>query len=77
MKDKLTGLNIKKSQNKNTTNKFRYFLKSNFVGVNGLFVLVYSNHGNNTKRFNAQKYYLPEGKIKNYNKIINGKNSYD
>ena len=28
-----------KSENKNTTNEYRYFLKSNFVGVNGLFVL--------------------------------------
>ena len=30
-----------KSENKNTTNEYRYFLKSNFVGVNRLFVLVY------------------------------------
>ena len=30
-----------KSENKNTTNEFRYVLKSNFVGVNRLFVLVY------------------------------------
>ena len=28
---------------KNTGNKFRYFLQSNFVGVSRLFVLVYSN----------------------------------
>ena len=32
-----------KSENKNTTNEFRNFLKSNYVGVNRLFVLVYSN----------------------------------
>ena len=30
-----------KSDNKNTTCWYRYFLKSNFVGVNRLFVLVY------------------------------------
>ena len=36
-----------KSENKNTTNEYRYFLKSNFVGVNRLFVLVNSNQGNN------------------------------
>ena len=29
------------------------------------------------KKFNAQKYYLPKGIIKNYNPIINGKNFYD
>ena len=30
-----------KSDNENTTNEFRYFLESNFAGVNRLFVLVY------------------------------------
>ena len=61
-----------KSDNKSTTNEFRYFLKSNFVGVKRLFVLVYANHGNNTERFNAGKHYLPKGTIKNFNVIING-----
>ena len=35
-----------KSDNKNTTNEFRYILESNFVGVNRLFVLVYTNEAN-------------------------------
>ena len=35
--------------------EFRDFLKSNFVVVNRLFVLVYTNQGDNTKRFNAKK----------------------
>ena len=40
-------MNIKqKSENKNTTNEDRHFLQSNFVGVNTLFVLVYSNTDN-------------------------------
>ena len=34
------------------------------------------NEANNAKRFNARKYYLPNGKIKNYHVIINGKNFY-
>ena len=42
-----------------------------------MFVLVYTNHDNNAKRFNAQKYYIPKGIIKNYNMIINGKNFHD
>ena len=63
-----------KSENKNTTNEYRYFLKSNFVGVDRLFILIYTNETNNAKRFSAQKYYLPKAKIKNYNVIINGKN---
>ena len=49
-----------KSENKNTTNEFRYFLKSNFVGVNKLFVLVYLNEDAASKRFKAEIYYLPK-----------------
>ena len=63
-----------KSENKN---EYRYFLKSNFVGVNRLFVLNYTNEANHAKRFNTRRYYLPKGIIKIYNAIINGKNFYD
>ena len=66
-----------KSENKNTANEYRYFLESNFVGVNRLFVLVYSNEDADSKRFKAKRYYLPKGIIKIYNVIINGKNFYD
>ena len=66
-----------KSENKNTTNEYRYFLESNFLGVTRLFVLVYTNETNNANRFNGRKYYLPKDIIKNYNAIINGKNFYD
>ena len=60
-----------------TTNEFRYFLKSNFVGVNRLFVLVYLNQDDDSVRFKTLRYYLPKGIIKNYNVIINRKNFYD
>ena len=40
-----------KSENKNTKNEYRYFLKSNFVGFNRLFVLVYSIKNDNSNRF--------------------------
>ena len=66
-----------KSENKDTTNEHRYFLRSNLVGVNRLFMLIYSNEDNNTKKYKARRYYLPKGIIKNYNVIINGKNFYD
>ena len=45
-----------KSENKVLTSEYRYFLESNFVGVNRLFFLVYINQDANAKRFNAQKY---------------------
>ena len=44
-----------KSKNKNKTNEFRYFLKWNFVGVNRLFVLIYSNQDENAKKFKVKK----------------------
>ena len=44
----------------NTRNEYRYFLKSNFVGGNRLFVLVCSNEDNDSKRFQAKRYYLPK-----------------
>ena len=56
-----------KGEKKNTTNKFRYFLESNFVGVSRLIVLVYPNQNDESNRFFAQKYYLSKGIIKNYN----------
>ena len=49
-----------KRENKNTSNEFKYFLESKLIGVSRLFVLVYTNQGNNAKRFNAGKYYLPK-----------------
>ena len=54
-----------RSDNKNTANKLRYFLESSFLGVNRLFVLVYTNEGNNAKRFNDQKYKIIFTKIPN------------
>ena len=42
-----------------------------------MFVLVYSNQDDDSKRFNTRRYYLPKVTIKNYNVIINGKNFYN
>ena len=47
-----------------------------FFGVNRLFVLVYTNQDNASKRFKTGRYYLPKGIIENY-VIINGKKNYD
>ena len=62
-----------KCENKN---EYGYFLESNFVSVNRLFVLIYSNTYNNAKRYKARRYYLPKGIIKNDN-ITNGRNFYN
>ena len=42
-----------KSDDKNTTKEFIYFLESNFLRVNRLFVLVYSNEDAVSKRIKA------------------------
>ena len=76
MKDHCTGTNIKQKV-RNITNKYRYFLKSNFEDVNKLFVLVYSNQDDNAEKYKTRSYYLPKGIIKNYNVIISGKNVFD
>ena len=65
-----------KSENKSMTNEL-IFLKSNFVGVNILFVLVYASQDANAKRFETRRCCLPKKVIKNYNIIINGKNFFD
>ena len=66
-----------KSENKNTANEYRYFLESNYLDYNRLFVLVYKNQDDNAKRFETRRYYLPKGIIDNYNIVINGKIFYD
>ena len=45
-------------------NECRYFLKSNFVGVNRLFILVCSNQDDNAKRLKTRRYYLQKDIIK-------------
>ena len=54
-------MNIKKSENKITTNEHKYFVESNFVGVNRFFVLVYLNRNIDVKRFKTRRYYLLKG----------------
>ena len=52
-------------------------LGSNFVRVNRLFVLIYTNQDHNAKRYKGKRYYLPKGIIKSHNVIISGDNFYD
>ena len=66
-----------KSGNENMKNESRYFLESNFIGVDRMFVLICSNKNNNEKRYKAQRHYLPKGINKNHNIVIKGKNFYD
>ena len=72
------GINIKqkviiKIQKTNS----EFFHGSNFVGVNRLFVLAYSNEDAASKKFKAKWCYLPKGITDNYNVIFNRKNFYD
>ena len=65
-----------KSENKSTTTKYKYFLKSNFVDGYRLFALVYSNQDNNSEKCKTKRY-LSRSIFKNYNIIINRTNFYD
>ena len=66
-----------KSDNKNTTNEFKYCLELNFLRGNRPFVLVYWNEDAASKRFKAKRYYLPKQIINNYHIIIIRKNFYN
>ena len=66
-----------KIEMKNTTSEYRYFFESNFLGVNRIFVLFYSNVDDNAKRYKARRYHLSKVVIKNYFIIVNRKNFYD
>ena len=59
------------NENKYTTNEYRYFLESNFVGVNRLFALIH------LIQKIIQKGIVPKSIMKNYKVIVNGKNFYD
>ena len=48
------------------TNEYRYYLESNFVGVNRQFLLIYLNQNDSVKRSNVKKYYLAKGVIMSY-----------
>ena len=45
-----------------------------FQGVNRLFILAFENDGQRTSN---KRYYLVNGKIKDYNVMIDGKNFFD
>ena len=62
--------NKTKSENKSSTNEYGYFLKSNFVGVNRLFALIYSNEDENAKRFKTRRFYLLKYVISNEKKPL-------
>ena len=59
------------------TNEYRYFVKSSFVGVNRLFVLISLNKCNDLKWLKGSRYYLQKIISKTYSIIINGKTLYD
>ena len=63
---------ITKSDNKKTSNEYRYFLESNFGDINR-FGFIYTNEDRSSIRFKTKRYYLHRGIINNYNVIINGK----
>ena len=47
-----------KSENKNATNEYRYFLESNFVAINSFFLSIYLSRDNDGKRLKTRIYYL-------------------
>ena len=77
LKDQCIGINIKQKVKTKIRHEYRYFLESNFERVNRFFVLIYSNQGDNAKRFKVRSYYLPKGIIKIITPSSMEKNFYD
>ena len=77
LKDRCIGMNIKQNARIKIREMSVGIFKSNFVGVDRLFVFVYLNEANFPKKYSAVRYYLPKGIIKSYNVIINGKNYHE
>ena len=65
----------------NQGTKIYELLSASFQGVKRLFVLAYTiaaNAANNEPGIkDNKKYFLPRGKIENYNVLIDGRNFYD
>ena len=57
LKDQFMGTNIKQKVRIKIKQMNRYFLVSNFVVVNRLFVLLYPNQDDASKRFTSQRYF--------------------
>ena len=67
-------------RNLDNNNLARYPLDASFWGVRRLFVLVFNNTENGTKkveRNSHRKYFLPRVNITNCNVLIDGRNFYD
>ena len=76
-KDQCIGMSTKQKVGKNTANKYRYFLESNFVGVDRLFILVYANWNLNVERYKARRCYLPKALLRIITSSSMEKNFFD
>ena len=65
LKVQFTVMNMKEKSEKIEANEYRLFLKSIFVDVNRIFMLIYLNIDNDAERFKAPRNYLPRITFKN------------
>ena len=66
-----------KSESKNATNEYRYFLESKLVDVIRLIVLIFSNQDNGSKRYKRKRYYLPNRTVYDKKTLRFNKNQED
>ena len=55
-KDQCIGMN--KRQKLRIANEYRYSLKSNFLGVNGLIVVIYLYKDDNAQWYKSRRYFI-------------------
>ena len=72
LKKQIIGINIILKNKANSKQIFKPF--NSFQGINRLFVLSFKNYDG---RKSYKQYYLPTLKIKDYNVVIDGRNSFN
>ena len=57
--------------------KLRYIIDLKFRNINRLFVFTFKNNDSDPKRNSFDKYYIPLGRIKDFNALVNNKPFYN
>ena len=58
-------------------NNLNYLIDSTLMSVNRLFVLSFPRNNNTDSRYSFSNYYVPKGRVNDFNVLIDGKSFFD
>ena len=58
-------------------NNLNYLIDPTFTSVNRLFILSFPRNNNTDSRYSFSNYYVPKGKVNDFNVLIDGKSFFD